>query len=507
MATQKKHSILPILGLDPSQPAEYISDRATPNCENISIDLCTIQKRLGSVQISASTGERILAYRELYLSGSYHLLLIGITKVYSMNYATGEWTDRTSSALTANVNYRVDTALPIASGNRILVYTNGKDAIRRWNGGDTDDQVLGGTPPLAKYCIDYGTYLVLGNVTSTGTNYPMRIQWSDVGAPETWTGGNSGHMDLSEDGNDITGLSIYGNYLCVHKESAIYLGYLIDSTNIFSFDRKNTGVGTICFATIQNLPTGEQIFLARDGIHLFNGISAPIISAPIMNELRESINPEYIHKCWSVVVEDKNEYWVGIPTGDQTEAETVYKYNYALGVCHKDKRTGMSAAGKFTANLQLAWSDQVGTWEQATGNWDDIAITKLFKTIVLGTYLGVSHKRTDVTNDISTAISSFWESKDYQCEDIGRICRWQKLQLWAKGNSVKVEYSTNSGSTWSTIKDVTLSSYYPSDSSPLTLYFDSVSTKIRFRFSNNKLSEQFTLKQFIIWYSEREVAE
>jgi hypothetical protein len=505
MANNKKPVILPVLGLDPSQPAEYIDDRSTPNCKNISIDRYTIQKRPGTIQLGESSGERILAYKELYTDGANNLLRIGMTTVHSMNYASGEWTDRASAALTADATYRVDTALPMLSSARILVLTNGKDAIRKWAGGDSDDAVLVGTPPIAKYCIDYATYLVLANVTDTGTNYPMRVQWSDTGLPETWTGGNSGSRDLTEDGEDITGLSLYGNYIAVHKETAIYLGYLTSSSLIFDFERKNTGVGTICFATIQNLPNGEQAFLARDGIHTFNGISAPLISAPIMDELRETINPEYTYKCWSVVVEEKNEYWVGVPTGDQDEPETVYKYNYLTGACHRDLRTGVTAVGKFTSNLQLTWADQVGTWQQSVGKWDDTTVTKLFKPVVFGTSAGISSKRADATNDISTAIDSFWESKDYQSADIGRICRWQKMELWAKGNTVKIEYSIDSGTTWTTIETSVLSTDYPSDTSPDNLYFDVVSSKIRFRFSNNTLNEQFTLKQFIIWYSEREM--
>jgi hypothetical protein len=507
MAKMKKNSILPVMGLDPSKPAEYIDDQATPNCKNISINRFTIQKRLGTIQNGLSVGERILAYRELVNDDAHDLLRIGITTVYSMGYDEASWTDRAYTPLTADSKYRVDTALPLLAGKRILVFTNGKDLIRKWVGGSTeaDDTPLGGATAIrAKYCIDYGSYLVLANIKYAGVNATMRVWWSDTGNPELWSGGNAGSKDLTEDSEDITGLSVYGNYLCIHKETAIYIGYLIDTTSVFHFERKNTGVGTVCFATIQNLPNGDQVFLARDGIHLFNGVSAPLIDSPIMDELRESMNSEQIYKCWSVVVNDKNEYWVGIPCGDQEEPETVYKYNYALGVCHKDIRAGITAVSKYTSGAQGTWANQVGTWAQATGQWDDTGTTKLFKTVIFGSSTGISSSQADTANDIDVAIDSVWESKDYQ-DEIGRMCRWLEMQLWAKGNSVKVEYSTDSGSTWSTIETKTLSADYPSDVSPLTLYFDVVSTKIRFRFSNNVLNEQFNLKQFVVWYGLREM--
>ena len=54
----------------------------------------------------------------------------------------------------------------------------------------------------------------------------------------TWTGGNSGSVDLVEDGNEITGLNVFGQYVCVHKETAIYLGFLTGTSAIFQFDRR-----------------------------------------------------------------------------------------------------------------------------------------------------------------------------------------------------------------------------------------------------------------------------
>lgn len=505
MPINKKLSLLPILGLDPVKPANYIDDRATPNCENISIDRYVIRKRMGASSLGSSASERILAYRELYVSSVYNLLRVGLTKVESMNYTTGAWTDRANAALTADSDvYRVDTALPILSGAKILTFTNYKDNIRKWVGGANDDADLGGSPPKAKYMVDYAGYLVLAYIDDGVTVRPMRVQWSDTGDPETWTGGNTGSVDLTEDGQDITGIEIFSNYIAVHKESCIYIGYLVTTSSIFQFDRKNTGVGTICFATIQNLPTGEQAFLARDGIHLFNGISAPLVNSPAMEELIEAINPSEIHKCWSVIVKEKNEYWVGIPIGSNTEPTTVYKYNYKTGQCHKDKLSNMTAAGMFTESTQETWADVSEQWNQYFSNWDNIGISSLFPNIIYGNSSGISSKRDNVNNDISTAIEAFWESKDYEDEQ-GRFARWQRMQVWAKGNNLKIEYSVNEGVNWTLITTLSLGSSYPSDDSPLFVYFDVVSTKIRFRFSNSTADETFYLKQFIVEYTKREM--
>ena len=620
----KKSALIPVLGLDPSKPAEYIDERGTPNCKNISIDRTILRKRIGTSSLGSTAAERILAYRELYTSSTYNLLRIGLTKAESMNYGTGAWADRCPSTdsfvvdatnnkfdfdigggeLTATIAsstytmgaiqtdagtlckalydaivaaeaagtytvthdgqyltitrsagtfsilwktgtngadgtdthigtligysdaaddtgaltyiagivvlhpltadtavYRVDSALPMLSGARILTFTNFKDNIRKWTGGSANTADLGGSPPVAKFMVDYSGYLVLGHIAS----YPMRVQWSDTGEPETWTGGNSGAKDLTEDGQDITGMEIFGNYIAVHKETAIYIGYLVTVSAIFKFDRRNTGAGTVCFATIQNLPTGEQAFLARDGIRLFNGVSAPLIPSPIMDELKETMNPEEIHKCWSVLAKEKDEYWVGIAIGSDTEPSTVYKYNYRTGQCYKDYRSNITASGLYTAADQKTWSEQDGTWQEATGSWDNIDNLKLFPNIIFGDSAGVSSKRDNVNSDISTAITAFWDSKDFEPASPGQLGRWTRMQIWAKGSTIKIEYSVNRGENWNNITTLTLGSDYPTDDSPQYVYFDFVSSKARYRFSNTVTGETFYLKQFIVEYYVREM--
>jgi hypothetical protein len=276
---------------------------------------------------------------------------------------------------------------------------------------------------------------------------------------------------------------------------------------VFQFDRKNTGVGTICNNTIQNIGENSQIFLAKDGLRVFNGISAPLIDAPISDELREMVNPAYVHKCWSLVVTELNEYWVGVPVGSRTTADTIYKYNFITGQCYKDFLANVSACGTYQKTTQTTWNDIATTWEGITWRWDDIYLSSLFPTVMYGFSTGVTTERSSyVNNDNGTAIDSFRETKDFESEtEKGRMIRWLEMQFWAKGNNVTVYYSTDSGANWTKIDDYALSSEYPEDDAPLFAYFDVVSSKIRFKFENKTASETFSLKDFVIGYKEREL--
>lgn len=505
---KNKGSILLIQGIDISLPAEYIDDSAARNSQNFEVSRGVLTSRSGTVQLGAvigGTDVEIMGGREFIREGVNYNVRIGRDKIERYNTTTSAWVDITGSDLTGTTTDLVSTAVPLLSGKTILCITNGKDNIRKWTAtGNTAD--LGGSPPIAKFIQEYKTYLVCANIAG-GVDVSQRVQWSDTADPETWSGGNSGSIDLVEDGGDITGLSLFGNYICVHKETSIYLGYLISSSAIFKFDRKSTRVGTIANASIQNLPSGEQIFLAKDGLYIFNGVNCMSLSQKINEEIRDSINSEYAKKAWSVLVREKKEVWIGIPIGSDTSGETVYKYNYETGIVLKDTRTNINAAWLGESTAGLTWDEMSGTWDENTSRWDGAGLSKGSDVINISDIDGYTYKVSESTyDDDGVAVEAIYTTKDFQ-DSQQRMSRFCKLELWAKGSSAKVEYSTDHGNTWTEMIDspMTLSDSYPDFDSPDIFYFDVVSSNIRFRFSKNGSEESLSIKQFIISYIPREM--
>lgn len=509
MPALKTQVVAPILGLDVSRPGEFIDARSTSNCQNVEIKRGVIQQRQGGIALGSSMTERIMAMAELESGINTYLFRVGPTKVEVYNKSTGVWSSVANTALTATEEDQVNFAFPLISAVRYAVFTNGSNNIRKVNSGVDAD--LGGSPPKAKFVLDFGGYLLLGNVTDSGTNYFLRVQWSDTGNAEAWTGGNSGSQDLLEDNLAITGMHVFGNYVAVHKESAIWLGQLVTSADTFIFSRKETGSGTIAHKSIQNLPSGEQIFLSRDGIRIFNGVTSSLIDSPIIDELRDSMSPQYAYLAESVLVKDLDEYWVAVPIGNDTYLETIYKYNYRTGQVYRDDRANLTALGLSRRTDQASWDSDSETWDSDTTRWDSVTDLALHRQVVFGDVDGNASMRTSSANDVSTAIDSFWDSKDFTILDvdpskpIGTLIRWDKIEMWAKGDSLTAYYSTDSGMTWNLISSLTLSSDYPSDDDPDFLYFDKLSSKMRFRFRNSTASQSWTMKQFWISVKPREV--
>lgn len=511
ISLQKRGSILLIDGLDVSSPGEYISDNAATSVQNFRVSRGLLKKREGTTALGSaiSTNDEIMAGRELTREGVSYNVRVGLDKMEYYNTGASAWSDITGSTtdLTGSTSDLIDTAVPVLTGKRILCVSNGIDAIRKWTG-TGDIVLLGGLPPVAKFIQEYKTYLVCAHILG-GVDVAQRVQWCDTADPETWSGGNSGSVDLIEDGADITGLNIFGDYVAVHKATSIYLGALVSSNDIFRFDRRSVGKGTIANHTIVNLPTGEQVYLADDGIRLFNGVSAPLINQSANDELRDELNQEYAFKSWAVLVSDRDEVWVAVTLGSETTPDTVYKYNYVTQKLYKDTRSSITAAWRaVTASSSRTWDQLSGTWDAQTWRWNDSFINTDFTEIFLGNSIGQTYKVDGAAlNDGSSAINAIWASKDYQADEIGQMCRWLEMQLWARGSgSLTVEYSTDRGNTWFEMggSPYTLTSDFPDDDSPIMFYFDVVATKFRVRLRINATGSILDIKQFKLGMKPRE---
>ena len=502
----------PSLGINVEIPAEFINQRETTNNKNVVSRRGLLESRPGSSALGATLSERVQRMFELEREdGSTDFIRVGLTKVQRLNKSAGTWGSIANAVLTGSEQDQVDYAFPLLSGSRIVTFTNGVDNIRKYTGTGNDAD-LGGTPPKAKYMTYFGGYLVLAYITNdgSGNTLPFRVQWSDTGDPEEWSTGNANSTNLLEDGGFITGIANWGNFVTVHKDDSIYVGQLVSTSDVFRFDRKATGVGAVSGKAIQTIITGEQIFLASDGIHTFNGITAPLVESPIQEELRDEMNPAYLYKAEAIVKEEDDEVWFAVPIGNSTEPDTIYKFNYRTRQIYKDIRTNLTTFGLYLNTDEETWDELTGTWDEQTWRWNDRVLSDAQPQIAFGFSDGVTLKNDATTqNDNSVAVECLSDTKDFTAQDFGIpdygiLMRWKEMEVWATGSDLTIEYSTDSGSSWTKATDLTLASSYPTDASPSMVYFDVLSSKIRFRFSKNGLAESFSVKKYYIGATRRE---
>lgn len=131
---------------------------------------------------------------------------------------------------------------------------------------------LGGTPPNAAFVSIVGFFVVLTGLLSN----PRRIQWSDLGAPETWTAGVglSDFQDMSDGGNvgNVSGGDAFG--LFFQQESIRSLTYAPGSSTVFQIARISTQ--ETLFADYSIINVGDRTFyIGASGFKMVVGSGAP----------------------------------------------------------------------------------------------------------------------------------------------------------------------------------------------------------------------------------------
>ncbi len=170
----------------------------------------------------------------------------------------------------------------------------------------------------------------------------------------------------------------------------------------------------------------------------------------------------------------------------------------------------MTAMSLYINTSETTWDSMAGTWDSQTTAWDSASFQSSSKRIVFGDSSGNSTYLVNGTSsDNGTAISANFETKDFNANDYGlpdldTMMRWKGIEMWATGSTVTVEYSIDGGESWVAAGTKTLGSYYPTDASPINVYVDVVSSRIRFRFSNGTVNETFLIKKYQVEATSRE---
>lgn len=151
------------------------------------------------------------------------------------------------------------------------------------------------TPPIVKHAIIHKEHLFGGNTSADNSN----LYWSKAFLPDFWLTDTDYDKIRPDDGDEITFLRSILGILAVGKTNTIQK-YITDnsdttlwySTDPFSF------VGCPAPYTARNSPLGI-IYLARDGIYIFNGENSQLASEVVKPEI-EDISPVNIENAVAV---------------------------------------------------------------------------------------------------------------------------------------------------------------------------------------------------------------
>lgn len=213
------------------------------------------------------------------------------------------------------------------------------------SGGNFAD--LGGSPPTAAFVAVVGFFLVLSGLVSN----PKRLQWSDLGAPESWTAGVglSDFQDMSDGGNcgAVAGGDIYG--VVFQQESLRKLTYAPGSATVFDIARLSTQETLYANSSIINV--GNRIFyIGASGFKMIvgNGDPVPIGKERVDRFFFENVDASALQLVLGASDPTSTRvYWAcKTKTGQAGLFDMVWLYDYAL-----NKWTRINVSGEYLASL------------------------------------------------------------------------------------------------------------------------------------------------------------
>ena len=299
----------------------------------------------------------------------------------------------------------------IVVANNAVYFFDGVNTVVKVNSSNTLSTVV--AIPIGKYAIWFHNQLHIAGVSAT----PNRLRSSDIGDPETYTGGNSSSLDVNpNDGDYISGLGTIKDELIVFKTQRIWAmtGFGTSALTLADLNERITGFGTLSHRSIVNIgndllylgflgdkPHIRSLQRTREGVVVDGGV----VSADIENSLNGA-NKAALSMVAGVF--DGRNARFAFPHGGSSINNRVYVYDTIIKgwVRH----TGINASV-----------------------WDSFAISNT-PQIYFGESdsAGKVYRMDTTTSDNGAAINFSLTSRRYGGEQPERKKKWKYIKIAAK---------------------------------------------------------------------------
>lgn len=413
-----------------------------------------------------------------------------------------------SSSLTDLDYWSITSARKSTEIDIWCIMSNGADPIQKYTGSGAISDLItaypaGVTAMTAKQILQFKNHLLAAYVTEDGDPYPARVRWSDTNNAPDFLNGNAGYRDLNTPGGVKRMLEFKGDYVVLFTSTPdaqnqdIWIGYNTGTTDVYDFEKKVTGKGTIAGMTVANL--GEEIiFMGRDDMLVFDGINAISVGSSVRAEIFSTLNPKFMARSFGAIVYERKEYWLFLPSSGSEYCDKVWCYNYELRrwTTHT-LGDAMMTFGYYLRQETLTIADLVGTIGDQAWRFGDRFTLESSGHAVFGDSAGnVFQYDQSITTDDGDAIDAYFDTKDFMLTKLYERAQVYRLDLYFDGESLTVSYSIDRGNTWTALETVENSDSYEGES----VYFKVDCKEIRFRFQNSEESESFSFREARMWW-------
>lgn len=188
-----------------------------------------------------------------------------------------------------------------------LIITNMLDPPKKWNGTDAVEE-LGGTPPHAQYVAIHHNYVFMARTLAN----PNRLYFSEVLNFDSWPVLN--FIDVSpNDGDWITGLMPYDDYLIIAKNRSIWL-LMGTGPSDFEVRRIHDGVGCVAPRSLTKMAQ-SFVFASSEGYYM-SDLSQEVLLSERLKETWRGLNQRRLNQIAAIYYDHKLR--IDVPNGSST---------------------------------------------------------------------------------------------------------------------------------------------------------------------------------------------
>lgn len=451
----------------------------SPNMQNAFVEGTQIRKRLGYSSFGSNlpltgVGQELIRYVDNL--GAIHLIALTSTNAYHYNTSSGDWDDITPVAPFSGTGTRWSwdlkydiTTFP-NNGGVALVICNDVDGLYYFEGqtGDKfqalDISASWDTFVCAKEVVEYFNHLFVINYTEV-TRTAKGLVWADLNSAVNWSSGTYGNMMISGlQGTLVRAVKLSGD-LVLYADDSIGSVQYVGGNAIFVASALINSIGLFAERGICELETFNLILGSNYKIYAYYGNrQLEEIGQKVQNSLFGYLDVSKKQHVTSAVDEANKRAYIFIPGSSDDYSKYYYCLNYK-------QNPAIWEAGKFAHNIaSMSYFDNFSSWRCNDTQFSGVDCTEVsfycnaaytrggYKQACFLSPEGYVYKMDDFTGTDETAnIEFIYETPDITVDKSQHFGRWTwfcfQVMSRLPNSTCLVKYSTDSGTTWTTINN------------------------------------------------------
>lgn len=285
-----------------------------------------------------------------------------------------------------------------------MYFTNGKDAIVRWDGVSTAATYSAATFKARSLAV-YSNMLIFGNLTQSGSELPGDIINSAPGNPENTTSGLASQFKVHDAIDTILYMRPLGDNLVIYSgpdPGNVVLAQFVGDPLVFVFRKAVSDVGPISARAVADQGDYHE-FLGSDAGYKFDGSGLQVNGKQVWQKHLGNRDPSRQHLAFHNLVPEFNELIWALPLPEDTIVSPVavpqtafvehYMEQDVPGRPNPFSRRDFPFLSRgFEANTTTkSWDDTAGSWDSNSNAWNDSSLLEAYPQTIVGDHLGKTY--------------------------------------------------------------------------------------------------------------------